>query len=171
MRGFKPAETFRKGQVASYLLKRIEARLSGVNEEEFGDSLRLHVDHIQAKRSTAKWKDHEILIDRLGNLTLLGGTKNRSLSNKPFAEKKQAFRESRLKINAMLAKYEKWTPAEALSRQADFAKIAIAIWGSPKQSTNSIGVRKKVGTSIASSKRKRTKRATKKATTRKTAAN
>ena len=91
---------------------------------------RVHVEHIYPQSPPATWKadNHDQIIDRLGNLTLLGRPLNQSLANSKFADKRdnevRGYRTSELKITQALtqepySEIEYWTIQEIDERQAD----------------------------------------------------
>ena len=66
--------------------------------------------------------------DKIGNLTLLGGSKNSSLGNKPFHEKKKDFKNSNFRLNRTIATQERWTKKEVRERKADLIRRALKIF-------------------------------------------
>ena len=64
--------------------------------------------------------------DCLGNLTPLYGPSNASLGNTPFAQKKQRYLESPLRMTHELDGYESWTVAEIDRREKDMVRFAVA---------------------------------------------
>lgn len=118
-REFSPAE-------AKFLLRKItKHELSG--ELELPKSRKaIHVDHVTARRPAAG-----VAIsypDRLGNLTLLLSTWNQAMSNKPFADKKVRYRDSKIPMTSRLAAFENFGEAEMREREKEFARIAQEIW-------------------------------------------
>ncbi|MDF5952684.1 HNH endonuclease family protein [Pseudomonas aeruginosa] len=71
---------------------------------------------------------HELFVNRWGNLTLLGGKLNITASNQPFAEKLALYRQSKIALSQALAAYEDWGLPEIEARQAQLAEIAEGIW-------------------------------------------
>jgi hypothetical protein len=71
---------------------------------------------------------HEKYLWRLGNLALLSGVKNESISNKPFEEKKHEYESSAICPNKEIAKNNSWGTDEIIERQQEFAMIAKKIW-------------------------------------------
>ena len=71
---------------------------------------------------------HDAYLWRLGNLMLLSGTFNRSISNKPFDQKKDIYNTSKIEPNAEVYHNDEWTDKEIESRQNDLSKYALKIW-------------------------------------------
>lgn len=88
----------KKGNVIRYLLRKIH---NYQNEETriIEDSNIVHVEHIMPKklRLADDWKvdadQHEMYVNRFGNLTLLGQEYNRSAVNKDFESKKEIYQQ------------------------------------------------------------------------------
>ncbi|MGX5212635.1 DUF262 domain-containing protein [Streptomyces violaceus] len=91
----------------------------------------LWIEHIYPQRPGKKWerwKEHEMLVNRIGNLTLVHNKLNASASNKPFDEKVDIYRESHVQLNAGLATFRSWTPQSVQRRQVALAKMAPQVW-------------------------------------------
>ena len=71
---------------------------------------------------------HESYLWRLGNLALLSGPRNISISNKPFDAKKPTYLNSKIEPNKNLAQNANWTSVEIEARQTLFATYALKIW-------------------------------------------
>lgn len=88
---FKDASIPKQAQ-SRYLLTKVEAYLrteSEVHDEITLGGGKVHVDNIYPSRPEARLKseDHETWVNRLGNLTLLTGRRNQSISTLPYPEK------------------------------------------------------------------------------------
>ncbi|HRN51876.1 MAG TPA: DUF262 domain-containing HNH endonuclease family protein [Gemmatimonadaceae bacterium] len=122
-------------QVARLLLTEIEEHLGG-EEKWVRGAEAVHVEHIFPQRPDAEWiaafaanGDHDTFRDRLGNLTLLAGSKNRSASNKTFSEKVKVYKDSELTItNSIPDQYKKWTAESVVERQRDLLEAARKAW-------------------------------------------
>ncbi|MFH8110263.1 MAG: DUF262 domain-containing HNH endonuclease family protein [Candidatus Aenigmatarchaeota archaeon] len=132
---FKMA-SIKKSDVAKYILKKIENKLSG-GKEKWPASITL--EHILPKEPDNECKKYleekglldklEILVHRIGNLTLLERVKNTKASNKPPASKaKEVYKYSELKINEDLKNITEWTEKEIQARQEKLAELAVNIW-------------------------------------------
>ena len=113
-----------------YILRKIHAHLDSAHEINI-DNTEVHIEHIMPEDNT-HWKVaadiHEAYLWRLGNLTLLSGPANISISNKPFDIKKTRYRDSKIEPNEKLASYAAWTFTEIETRQRHFAGYALKIW-------------------------------------------
>jgi hypothetical protein len=92
------------------------------------DPSTVHVDHIYPQKPTSGSKRMTQMVNRLGNLTLLSAPANTALSNSPFGEKLNAYRDSAFTITNKLANYEVWDEDAITARQASFAELAKKIW-------------------------------------------
>lgn len=92
----------------------------------------LHIEHIMPQKLTDKWavaaEEHEQYLWKLGNLTMMSGTKNSRVSNKAFSEKKKYYMESQIPMTRALASYKTWGIREINDRQKDIAEIAVKVW-------------------------------------------
>jgi hypothetical protein len=108
-----------------------------IAEQEIGGELKIaspkqvHVEHIIALES----EDTEIVANwdkrsksRLGNLTLILGEWNQSMSNKAFKEKIPTYTQSKIQMTNDLIKLTSFTANEAKDREKRFAEIAGKIW-------------------------------------------
>lgn len=118
-----------------YILEWIE-QSQGKENVDFSQ---LSIEHIMPQTLTPKWridlgkhaaKIHETYLHRLGNLTLTGY--NSEMSNHSFEEKKEIYKESNLKINRDIAKYDNWTEKEIIMRGEELFEKIIEIWEYPE---------------------------------------
>lgn len=95
------------------------------------DFSKVHIEHIMPE-NIEKWniskEDHEAYLWRLGNLTLLAAKINRTISNKPFSEKKEMYKKSDIHITKSLGDYEDWGIEQIQQRQEELAQAALTIW-------------------------------------------
>lgn len=73
-------------------------------------------------------EDHETYLWRLGNLALLSGPINISISNKPFDQKKSGYQSSKIEPNKDIAQYNSWDANTIIDRQKRLVAYALAIW-------------------------------------------
>lgn len=104
-------------KLARYILRRIE------NNKEFEkglvtfDNKKVHLEHImpQSPVNLAEWsvdeEAHANYLWKIGNLTLLLGTKNSSIGNSAFDIKKQSYALSDVRMTRELNDYNKWDPS------------------------------------------------------------
>ena len=119
---------------ARYLLRNIENAKRQTSELTVQSPSKVHVDHIypQTPREGHRWDNHEVVLNRLGNLTLLSARLNQALRNAPFDEKKPKYAESQLLVSNELCNYEDWNIESIATRQSQFAEQAIRIWAFPQ---------------------------------------
>jgi Protein of unknown function (DUF1524) len=116
---------------ARYLLTAIEHHYRGTGEVRVEDPDMVHVEHVYPQRpgKGRRWQKHDVLLNRLGNLTLLSKRFNQSIRNGPFRTKKaKAYKGSDIKITQKLLSYSKWTEAQINDRQKWLADAAVKVW-------------------------------------------
>lgn len=120
--------------VVNYVFRGIENYLDP-EEKTLENTQKVHIEHIMPQ-SPKQWLDvlgdeadqHELYVNRWGNLTLLGGRKNIKASNLPFAEKLAIYRESKIGMTRRIAEYDTWGFREIDARQLELAEIADRVW-------------------------------------------
>jgi uncharacterized protein with ParB-like and HNH nuclease domain/predicted transport protein len=107
------------------------------NHKEQTNLVDCSIEHIMPQTLNDLWKNdlgehyeyaHEMWLDNIGNLTL---TKyNSELSNKPFTQKKDLFKDSKIGLNNYFTDFEvnNWTVNEIKQRAEWLAEKAISIW-------------------------------------------
>ncbi len=119
---------------ARYLLRELE-HARRVTEEvavEFGD--RVHVEHIypQTPEAGARWQNHAQMINRLGNLTLLGKRLNTSIKNADFTTKKEkGYKNSDIVLTKDLLARDVWSAAAVEARQREMSALVFGVWNFP----------------------------------------
>lgn len=114
--------------IAKYMLLEIENSLRPGHPIESTT-----LEHI-LPQEPEKWglngKDEEVdvLIHRLGNLTLLTNADNSRIQNSPFAEKKDVYLAEKLKINSQVVSSETWGKAEIIERQKFLSEHIVELW-------------------------------------------
>lgn len=76
----------------------------------------------------ADTEQHELYVNRFGNLTLLGQEYNRSAVNKDFESKKKIYRQSEIPLTQDLITYDSWGIRVIEERQKRLADVAVEIW-------------------------------------------
>lgn len=71
---------------------------------------------------------HQDNVNKLGNMTLLNKSRNRSISNNSFNTKKGNYQNDELKITKDITNYPIWNDETITSRQKDFYNFAKDIW-------------------------------------------
>jgi Protein of unknown function DUF262/Protein of unknown function (DUF1524) len=128
-----------RANTARYLLTEFERRRWQNQEIAVEGADHVHVEHIYPQSPPATWRaeNHDQIIDRAGNLTLLGRPLNQALANAKFSTKRdneaRGYRTSELKITLELTQppydtLEYWTSNEIDERQARLAEEARVIW-------------------------------------------
>lgn len=141
---FTEASTPKTSQ-SRYLLAKIEEALrvhAGVDEVVVASSSVVHVEHIYPQKPSLETRldDHDAWVNRIGNLTLLNGKKNQSISNLSYSHKSSIYEESMLLVasttgTSRIWDMEKdwWRVEGIIERQRDLANLALSIWPSGEQ--------------------------------------
>lgn len=119
---------------ARYLLRELEHARRPTEELRIAMPSRVHVEHIypQTPSSSERWSNHDQVLNRLGNLTLLSRSLNTSIKNKPFAEKLPYYQQSEILLTTALILYGDWNFTRIQERQAQMAENAPVIWAFPQ---------------------------------------
>jgi uncharacterized protein with ParB-like and HNH nuclease domain len=123
-------------QIAKYILKKIEKKLSGGESEPVPE---ITLEHILPKSPDSEWMDFlkkkgidkqkEDLVYRIGNMTLLTEKMNKAARNKYFTKKRdEHYKTSGLKLNQDLKSLDEWDDNKINSRQEQLFKEAVKIW-------------------------------------------
>ena len=113
-----------------YILRKIHKYLDPINEINI-DNTEVHIEHIMPEDNSIWDIDEEIhdnYLWRLGNLCLLSGTINQSISNKKFKDKCSEYFKSNIEPNKKLASYSEWNEESIEGRQKELADYALKIW-------------------------------------------
>lgn len=95
--------------------------------DKFGDS-EFHPDRI------ARQSARSVAVNRLGNLTLLTGPLNSTVSNGPYEEKMPAIRaHSSLALNRDLGQFDTWNEETIAARGLSLFQFARQIWRAPER--------------------------------------
>ena len=95
----------------------------------------LTIEHVMPRKLSAAWKEHlapeaeaihDRYLHRFANLTLTGY--NPEMGNKPFAEKREYYRDSPIGLTRCLGKLERWDESALEERADDLAERALARW-------------------------------------------
>jgi hypothetical protein len=134
---------------ARYCLEQIERSKHGAYDElQVLGAEDVHVEHIMPQKIKNKrvkdefgdWvaylgekaeAQHQKYVSRIGNLTIFSGTLNIGASNNPFQKKKQAYKESSIKLTQDLLKMSQFKFKNVEQRSKDLADIAVSIWPMP----------------------------------------
>jgi hypothetical protein len=115
---------------ARCVLRDLELDRVKTEEVRIATPKNVHVEHIypQKPREGERWPNHDKLIARLGNLTLLSSRLNAAIKNSAFSDKKPKYGESVLLITKELLAYDVWNEITIDERQRRMAERAPAIW-------------------------------------------
>jgi hypothetical protein len=129
---------------ARYLLREIEHAIRRTQEVAVEGTDRVHVEHIYPRTPESnRWPNHTAMINRLGNLTLLGRRLNTSIQNADFATKQdKAYRDSDILMTRELADEDIWDPAAIETRQRRLSAYAFGIWSFPGEAPPAIQARR-----------------------------
>jgi hypothetical protein len=118
---------------ARYLLREIEHAKRETAEVSVSGTNKVHVEHIYPQTpEKAKWPNHAAMINRLGNLTLLGKRFNTSIKNGDFPTKKdKAYKSSDILMTKELVDYDTWDADAVAKRQDELSTWVLKIWGFP----------------------------------------
>ncbi len=148
---FRQAFLHRRQSVTGTGRQRLVMILSALNEElttsstETVDYSHLTIEHVLPR----KWRDHwpkpvdperspeeaaahrDNVIHTLGNLTLLTGRLNISVSNGPWSQKRPELDKSVLRLNQDLKDHEQWDEDAILARGQRLYETALKVWPGP----------------------------------------
>ncbi|QOW09783.1 DUF262 domain-containing protein [Kaistella flava (ex Peng et al. 2021)] len=144
---FVKADYKRSINRAKYVLEQFEYKLHETEGEfTINSGVEVHLEHIipqtittkKSKKEFGDWElylgegakhKHSDVVNRIGNLTLLGQKLNIVASNNPFEDKVEQYNKSSLKITKEIAEnYEEFKFDQVASRSKDLADKAIKIW-------------------------------------------
>ena len=116
--------------IAKFILREIED-ISSNEKKTNKDNKTINLEHIMPKNNNL-WnvpeEDHKKYLYRLANQTLLLDEYNKSISNKPFADKKQIYQRSKITITSDLCQYDKWDTAAIQAREDKLNEAILKIW-------------------------------------------
>ncbi|KEF05578.1 hypothetical protein DF17_18870 [Streptomyces rimosus] len=131
-----------KQSQARYLLAKIEQHLrleAEVHEEGVLGDGKVYVENIYPQKPAGELRleDHDTWVSRLGNLTLLAGKKNQTISSRSLPEKKHLYSGSALLVSSRTnvedlwdEESNRWRVEGIEARQQLMAKIALNVWPS-----------------------------------------
>lgn len=119
-----------------YTLGRIEEAVSREREKQLRSNTKVHIEHVMPQTLNTHWREqlgdweeeHPEFVNRWGNLTLLYYRSNSSISNAPFARKKQEYEKSEVELTRRLCDFDGWEFEEILRRQEWLAEQADQLW-------------------------------------------
>lgn len=113
-----------------YLLTKLEDYKRATEELGVNSPSKVHVEHIypQNPKEGEGLPNHNLIINRLGNLTLLSARLNKEIQNGNFAEKKPHYEKSDIILTKELCDFDDWDEAKIDERQDALAELAPVIW-------------------------------------------
>lgn len=128
----KVLKTTRNKRIVRYLLAKLECHLSGTDLDF--DSETFSIEHVLPEHPKDGWEQFtdqqaEMMVYRLGNMTLLKTSENRDLGNRPFAEKRAVYQSSQYTMTKRIAEHNsEWNPDRIIVHQRWLADQATSIW-------------------------------------------
>jgi hypothetical protein len=134
---------------ARYCLEQIEMSKHGDHAElQVLGAEDVHVEHIvpqkiktrKAKEEFGDWVEylgdkaelrHPRYVSRIGNLTIFAGALNIGASNNPFHKKRQAYKESSIKLTQELSRKSQFKFKDVEQRSTALAEMAVCLWPMP----------------------------------------
>jgi len=122
----------RNNRVVRYILCALEKNLTN-HDYDFSSDI-FNLEHILPQNAPDGWggfTNHEadVLLYRLGNMTLMPSNINRNIGNEEYAGKRAAYQQSGFEITRKIAQnYANWEPAHIAARQNWMANQATSIW-------------------------------------------
>ncbi|AKS44582.1 Protein of unknown function [Octadecabacter temperatus] len=112
------------------ILKRFELSLRKTEELEIAGTKDVHVEHVYPQKPLAgeKMANHDRVINRIGNLTLLSARLNRQIQNGNFESKKPELAKSELLMTQEIAVRDDWNEEAINERQHTMASLAPDLW-------------------------------------------
>lgn len=140
---------FNRSNITKYILEVIEdAVTNNTGEKMISNRTDVHIEHIMPRELKKRFKghvksswekelgsrasEHQLFVNRIGNLTLLGSELNIGASNNSFTEKKQRYAQSIILLTRDICKKKSWTFNEIESRSKFLAGYAKQIWNFKK---------------------------------------
>lgn len=132
LNSFRVAQVQRRA-TARYLLRKLEMVRHVDPEFALLSPNKVHVEHIypQSPPDTRRWPEHDDMINRLGNLTLLARRLNVEARNAAFVDKLPSYKSSRISMTQELLDLPEWTPQRLADRQANMSELALEVWRLP----------------------------------------
>jgi Protein of unknown function DUF262/Protein of unknown function (DUF1524) len=119
-------------RTATYLLREIEHAMRRTQEVKVEGPDRVHLEHIYPQTPINAWSNHSAMVNRLGNLTLLGKRLNTAIKNSEFPIKKErGYENSDILMTRTLLEVDTWDASAINVRQKELSKWAFRVWNFP----------------------------------------
>ncbi len=122
----------RNKRIVRYIFFKIEKQISG-NDFDYESDL-YNIEHVIPENPGDSWeqisdREHEQLVYRLGNMTVMNAAQNRELGNSSFEMKKAMFAQSQFQVTQKIAQENTlWNAERIAMRQRWLAVQATSIW-------------------------------------------
>jgi uncharacterized protein with ParB-like and HNH nuclease domain len=126
--------TISRAATQRYLLRELELDLRTTAELTISPPHKVHVEHIypQNPEMGQAAANHEQIVNRLGNLTLLDRSLNTSIKNGAFDKKLPSYGKSELLLTRALIEQKSWDADKITERQRIMADQALKVWSLPQ---------------------------------------
>jgi len=120
-------------RVARYILDELDQAMHSTGEERPD---KVSLEHVLPQSPEQNWNahmrmhhmEHKDLVNRLGNLTLLGPGFNKKVARELFPKKLPYYKKSTLPITKTLTNYSDWREAQIDDRQKKLGLVAVSHW-------------------------------------------
>ena len=152
------------------VLEAIELAIHDEKSEKISIAEQLTIEHIMPQEWHRHWpldegagleeeNDRELLIHTIGNLSLVTKKLNPSLSNSPWAKKKEAILEhSALALNRKLKIHENWDESCIRKRSRELFELAKKVWRRPAGEKDDIPIIPQNQSSLTTAERRELRR-------------
>jgi hypothetical protein len=125
-----------KAYLARYYLRALESQNRGDADPGLipnDNSEVVNLEHVSPQTPSNKWNhisndDHEVLVNRLGNLALMNNRINTKAGNDGFTYKKSFYSKSAFTLTKKIATKTVWDQATIDARQKHLADLAVKTW-------------------------------------------
>lgn len=124
-----------RSNLARYYLRALEDYLAHDPEPQLiqnRDTAAVNLEHIVPVIPGPEWNISSdvaaVYYKRLGNMVLMRARDNVRIANKPFTEKRGAYRMSPFQLTNEVAQYEEWGPNQIEEHQTRLASFAPKVW-------------------------------------------
>jgi hypothetical protein len=124
-----------KSAVARYYLRALQQQADNRKEPQYipNPSEDITLEHILPSRPDKGWEHFEpdqqkAYSNRIGNQVLLQSTKNSSIGNRPYSDKKATLRGDDYSLTSETGDHATWGIEQIVERQKRLAKLAVKTW-------------------------------------------
>jgi hypothetical protein len=128
-----------RAAIAPYVLLEYERGCGA----DFPDGMVPWIEHIAPQKLTAEWQRDfppnvaKALVDTWANLIPLSSSMNQELSQNPFPDKREIYRQNSVFASArkLAEQNESWTPTQVVARAKHLGEWAVGRWPKPTSTT------------------------------------